>query len=116
MSITRDSQVISLRHEPYGEQHPYEPLPFERSPRDPSAGEEVKLGIVTSLESAAKTVCCQWQIEGSSAIYKKEAVKTESENKGDCWMVKLPAFDGGQKVRYRFFAKNAEETIESPEF
>ena len=116
MSLSTDSQVLTLRHEPYGEQHPYEPLPFERSPRDPSAGEEVKLGILTSRQPAAAQVCCVWKIDGDPATYKKEAQKIASNEESDTWQVQLPAFKSGSKVSYRLYAKNEKDSVESPEF
>ncbi len=107
---------LSLRHQPYGEQHPYEPLPYERFPRDPSAGEPVTLGVETSHIPTADAVWCVWQVEGDPMVNRTEAVNRANGDINDLWQVNLPAFGGGEVVRYRLLSRGAGQQVESEEF
>ena len=110
------SPSLTLHHQPYGEQHPYDPLPCERFPRDPSAGEPVMLGVETGHIPTADTVWCIWQVEGNPMVNRTEAVNHSAGETTDLWQVHLPAFNGGEVVQYRLFARSAETQVESEEF
>jgi alpha-D-xyloside xylohydrolase len=106
--------VASLfHHEPLGEQHPYEPLPWERVPREPSAGQPVTLGVETFLDPPAISVWCAWQVDNRPELRRAEAERQATAN---LWQVRLPAFSGGETVRYHFFARHGSELVESQEF
>jgi alpha-D-xyloside xylohydrolase len=107
---------LTLRHEPYGERHPYDPLPYERFPRDPSAGEPVTLGIETGHVPAADSVWCVWQVEGTPKDNLAEAVDRVVGETADLWQIHLPAFNGGETVHYHIFALGGGVQIESEEF
>jgi alpha-glucosidase (family GH31 glycosyl hydrolase) len=108
--------ILALKHQPYGEHHPYLPLPYERFPRDPSEGELVTLGIETGHNPSAESVWCIWQIDGNSTENRTDAVKISTGETSDLWQVHLPAFNGYEIVHYRLFARNAEQQVESEEF
>jgi alpha-glucosidase (family GH31 glycosyl hydrolase) len=108
--------TIVLRHQPYGEQNPYIPLPYERSPRNPSTGDIVVLNIETDIVPKAISVWCVWQTEGIVSENRVAAVLTTQEETSDHWQVMLPAFRGGETIHYRLFAENGEMKTESEEF
>lgn len=116
MTASSDSLSFILHHQPYGEQHPYEPLPCERSPRDPSAGEPVTLGVETGHNPAADAVWCIWQVEGNPMVNQADAVSRTHGETYDLWQIHLPAFNGGEIVHYRLFSRNAGQQVESEEF
>lgn len=105
-----------IHHQPYGEQHPYDPLPCERMPRDPSAGEPVTLGVETGSIPSADAVWCIWQVEGNSGSNRTEAVKQAVGENADHWQVQLPSFKGGDVVQYRLFAQSGQLQVQSEEF
>ncbi|TRZ53031.1 glycoside hydrolase family 31 protein [bacterium] len=107
---------IALHHQPYGEQHPYDPLPCERFPRDPSAGQPVTLGVETGHIPTADTVWCTWQVEGNPMVNRTDAGNHTAGETTDLWQVHLPAFSGGEVVHYRMFARGGENLVESEEF
>lgn len=107
---------LVLRHQPYGELHPYIPLPYERSPRDPASGEPVTLFIETEHNPSASAVWCEWSEDGKPLVNRMDAVLLSKGEEFDHWQVSLPAFDGGETIRYRFFAKNGNEQTRSEEF
>jgi len=107
---------LILIHQPFGEQHPYIPLPCERQPRDPAAGEPVTLGIQTTGQPQADAVWCAWQVQGSPDVHRVEAQRTGGDETTGQWQAHLPAFQGGETVRYRLHARNAQEEVQSQEF
>ncbi|MDD5371303.1 MAG: glycoside hydrolase family 31 protein [Anaerolineaceae bacterium] len=116
MTPSADPRLPTLHHQPYGEQHPYEPLPCERFPRDPSAGDPVMLGVETGHIPTVDTVWCTWQAEGHPLVHRTEGVKCVDNETADLWRVQLPAFTGGDVIRYRLFARSAERQVESEEY
>lgn len=56
--------MTSVVHTPLGQEHPYETLPEERSPRQPLAGEAFVVGIVTRPPGAAQRVTLHSTIDG----------------------------------------------------
>ena len=116
MKQTPETPTISILHQPYGEFHPYIPLPTERFPRNPATGDTVKLGVETGHNPTADAVWCGWQIEGDGTVNRTEAVKVATNPTADVWEVQLPAFSGGEIIHYRLFACNADQQVESEEF
>ena len=116
MIILSDSLTPTIHHQPYGELHPYNPLPCERFPRDPSAGEAVTLGVETGRIPSADAVWCIWQVDGNSGSNRAEAVKQAVGETADHWHVQLPAFNGGEEVHYHLFARSGHQQVESEEF
>ena len=104
---------LVLRHEPYGELHPYIPLPYERQPRDPANGQPVTLNVETEHNPSAKTVWCVWKIDQEPTEHRENARQISTNEEFDHWQIQLPAFEGGRKVNYRLFAENEDEEIES---
>ncbi|GAP12855.1 alpha-glucosidase, family 31 of glycosyl hydrolases [Longilinea arvoryzae] len=116
MSATPESPRLTLRHEPYGEQHPYEPLPYERSPRDPWVGQPITLGVETGQNPAANAVWCVWQDAGGSTAQRVEGTRVQVGENADHWQIDLPAFSRREHVRYRLYAGSGAEQVESQEF
>ncbi len=116
MIAASPSQSLNLRHQPYGERHPYIPLPFERSPRDPVAGEPVLLNIETGLTPPAKEVWCAWWVDGNPVENRLQASRRTGSETADQWQVVLPAFTGYEVVHYRLFARSDGQQVESEEF
>ena len=110
------SRFLTLRHQPYGEQHPYDPQPYERFPRDPSSGEPVTLGVETNHFPKAEKVWCVWQVDGNPMVNQTDAANHTIGETTDLWQVHLPAFNGGEVVRYRLIGQNEKQQIESEEF
>lgn len=116
MIAVPESSRLTLRHEPYGEQHPYEPLPYERAPRDPYIGQPVILGVETGHDPAADAVWCIWQEAGGSPAQRVEGIRVQIGENADYWQVALPALPRCEKVTYRLFASNGVEQVASQEF
>ncbi|MEZ4517360.1 MAG: hypothetical protein R3C44_11195 [Chloroflexota bacterium] len=87
-----------IRHEPLGIEHPYDPLPWERFPRYPVADEPVLLGAVT--EGAPDVVWAEVQTDNNASPITVQGVVD-----GERWLVTLPGFAAGQRVRYRLVAR-----------
>ncbi|MBA4384179.1 MAG: hypothetical protein C0410_05535 [Anaerolinea sp.] len=113
-SVTKNA--ILLRHDPYGEMHPYIPLPYERSPRDPFSGTPVALNIETELASAFEFLLCEWNETGSSQLHRVDAVKTSTAETLVHWQAVLPAFKGGEVINYHFCAKSGNQTIKEGDY
>lgn len=116
MNDTSIPRIFSIRHEPLGEQHPYEPLPWERNPHFPAAGDSVVLGVGTDRDHSADCVWCEWLDESIQIRHRAESVKCGSDETYDYWQIILPAFSGGETIRYRIFARSGDEQIQSEEF
>ncbi len=58
------SATLSIRHTPRGVEHPYEPSPIERLPRDPVAGQETILRIESTPPGEAQSLAAVWQVNG----------------------------------------------------
>jgi alpha-glucosidase (family GH31 glycosyl hydrolase) len=116
MTTMPSPSSLTLRHQPYGEQRPYDPLPYERFPRDPSAGEPVTLGIETGRLPAAESVWCIWHEGANPNLHRAEAVDHVVGETSDLWQIQLPAFNGGEVIHYRLFGSSGESQFESEEF
>ncbi len=116
MSAVTGEHSLILRHQPYGERHPYIPLPCEKFPRDPSGGQAVLLNMETGHTPAAEKVWCAWQVEGHPAENVTQASRRSTGESFDQWQVELPAFTGGDVVHYRLFAAGDGQQLESEQF
>lgn len=56
--------MLTLLHNPFGQQHPYEQLPEERFPRQPLADERFTVGIVTRPPGLARQVFIHSELDG----------------------------------------------------
>ncbi len=59
--------MITVIHNPLGQEHPYEQLPEERFPRQPLASENFTVGIVTRPPNAVNAVRVFYEIDGKSS-------------------------------------------------
>lgn len=110
MTISSSQNVVTLRHDPYGELHPYIPLPYERSPRYPSSGTPVELNIETASSSKIDSLWCEWNEKEKSESYHVEAAITSTDEELVHWQAVLPAFKGGEEITYHFYAKYGDQT------
>lgn len=55
---------IEVIHTPHGQEHPYEFLPEERTPREPLAGQSFTVGIVTRPPASVTQVTLHSQLDG----------------------------------------------------
>ncbi len=109
--------MITVIHNPIGQEHPYEQLPEERFPRQPLANERFIVGIVTRPPDAVKQVrvlsrledaipqthdaehIVNWQPElehGVGAEFLERIIRVEQ----DVWQAELIAPDEGQTLYY----------------
>ncbi len=107
---------VTFKHEPYGDQHPYIPLPFERSPRDPASGDPVEVNVLINRESAAQKVWCFYTIDGVETAQRVEAQFVAQHDDQDQWRCTLPSFSGGETIHYRFFADSKGSVFSSDDF
>jgi len=115
----KDSSVkkaFSIRHEPLGEQHPYEPLSWERTPRLPASGDPVILGVGTDRDHTADSVWCEWWDENIQIHHRAESMKRGSDETYDYWQINLPAFTGGETIQYCIYACKGDERVQTKEF
>jgi alpha-glucosidase (family GH31 glycosyl hydrolase) len=125
--------MISVVHNPLGQEHPYEQLPEERFPRQPLADQPFTVGITTRPPGAVQIVTVfsqigdsepvsisaarldQWQPdfeEGVGAEYLERVVHIEQ----DVWQVQLTAPPHGQTLHYWIEAAGDGETATSERF
>jgi alpha-D-xyloside xylohydrolase len=116
MTTLSTQNVVTLRHEPFGELHPYIPLPYERSPRFPSSGTPVELNIETESTSKIDSLWCEWNETGSSESHRMEAALTSIDDNLSHWQAVLPAFKGGEEINYHFFAKCGVQTFKGEDY
>lgn len=110
MNNENSTNSLVIRHDPYGERHPYIPLPYERSPRDPYTGVPTVLNIETDTAAAVGTLWCEWNEAESALIQRIEAIKTSEDEALTHWQVTLPAFKGGEEISYHFYAQSGDLT------
>lgn len=117
--------MMSVIHNPLGQEHPYEQLPEERFPRLPLAGQSFTVGIVTRPVGEIKQVTIQsildgqaqpsivatriedWQPEleeGVGAEYLERIVRIEQ----DVWQAQLTAPRVGKTLTYWIEADGVE--------
>ncbi|KAF0105565.1 MAG: glycosyl hydrolase 31, partial [Chloroflexi bacterium] len=110
------NDTLVLRHQPYGEYHPYIPLPYERTPRDPFSGDPVILNVETESNQTVDSVWCEWNEIGSSEIHHENAVLTSKDETLAHWQVVLSAFKGGEVIIYHFGARTGEQSIQGENY
>jgi len=103
---------IHILHSPYGIEDPYTPQPWERTPREPRAGEDVVVAVVTRPAGAvdAVSVHASYTSEESRVI---PATVVAWEGEGTRWEAHLGAFPAGARVSYRVETRssNAQSAI-----
>lgn len=109
--------MTEVIHVPHGQEHPYQQLPEERSPRQPLAGQPFTVGIVTRPAGAVKQVTVQQAVgdaalaavsamhlvgwlpaleEGVGAEYLERVTKIDQ----DVWQATLTAPNAGETLSY----------------
>lgn len=113
-----ENKTTFLYHRPYGRHHPYEQEPEERFPREPIAGEPVKLGVKTNPGSTTESVWAVWRVAGSTVDHRIPGRLAEKADEYNLWQVELGSFESGSKISYCLFAKgaNLQEQTEWFEF
>lgn len=102
-----DKSNAILCHRPFGRHHPYEQEPEERFPREPIAGEPVKLGVKINAGSAIESVWAVWHIDGSTVDHRVPGKLTQKAAEFDLWHIELAPFESGSRISYSIFAKGA---------
>lgn len=102
-----DKSTPILCHRPFGRHHPYEQEPEERFPREPIAGEPVKLGVKTNPGSAIESVWAVWRIAGSTVDHRVAGKLVQKAAEYDLWHIELAPFESGARISYAIFAKGA---------
>ena len=110
------NDALVIRHQPYGEYHPYIPLPYERTPRDPFSGNPVILNVEAESNQTVDSVWCEWNEIGSSEIHHENAVLTSKDETHTHWQVVLSAFKGGEVIIYHFGARTCEQSIQGKNY
>ncbi|PKM70810.1 MAG: hypothetical protein CVU93_00175, partial [Firmicutes bacterium HGW-Firmicutes-18] len=116
MNTSPTSNTTILRHDPYGELHPYIPLPYERAPRFPSTGTPVFLNVETDSARAIDSLWCEWIDKESSEIHHVDAAFTSQDEVNSYWQALLPAFKGGEEINYHFCAKAGAQIFTGEEY
>ena len=107
---------LDIVHAPFGTDHPYETRFEERRPRDPSGGDMVSIGFLTTPGGAAASVRLDWERNGrpQAPIFAR-AVANGTDD--DRWLSELGVVEGGDEVTYRITATDAASaTATSPEY
>lgn len=109
-----DTSSTFLCHRPFGRHHPYEQEPEERFPREPIAGEPVKLGVKTAPGAAIESVWAVWRIAGSNVDHRVAGKLVQRSDEYTLWQVELTPFESGAQITYSLFAKgpNAQAQTE----
>lgn len=97
------SAPLTIVHRPTGIDHPYEPFFDERRPRDPSVGDMVVLGFLTTPGSIADSVRVDWTRNGvaEAPIFARALSRGDDE---DRWLVELGVVEAGDVVTYQISA------------
>ena len=82
--------MVEVIHTPHGQEHPYQQLPEERSPRQPLAGESFTVGVVTRPAGAVKWV----------AVHQSVANQAETVTEAVHLVGWLPALEEGVGAEY----------------
>jgi len=102
-------------HWPLGEEHPYQQLPIERSPRWPRAGEAVSLGAAFS-NLTDESVWVEWSVGNPPGSHRIKAQKTREWEGCPVWSAALPPFKYGSQVTYRFICQTGHMEYSSEPF
>ena len=94
---------IHILHSPYGIEDPYTPQPWERTPREPRAGEDVSIAVVTRPAGAVDAVSVQVSCTSEEPrVIPATVVAWDGE--GTRWEAHLDAFPAGARVSYQAMA------------
>jgi len=94
---------LQILHNPHGIEDPYTPRPWERTPREPRAGEDVSIAVVTRPASAVDAVSVHVSCtREESRVISAAVVAWEGE--GTRWEAHLGAFPAGARVSYQAVA------------
>lgn len=107
---------LTLLHKPYGIHHPYEVLPYERSPRDPRPGQAVEINVAVASNDTVDQVWLEYSISADVRLVRLEASRVGSCDAGQIWRATLPPVAGGQTVSYRWHATSAQCSASSEEY
>lgn len=100
--------MLEIVHVPLGIEDPYRPLPWERAPREPEAGQQVAVGITTRPPGAAWAVRVSGTADG--ATLPPVAVRMVSTDElGDHWQATIGPFAPGVEVAYRGHAEGTDD-------
>jgi len=110
-----DSISPAIQHDPYGLEHPYSQEPFERFPRHPQAGEAVSLGLVVRPAGSVQEVWATWSQAGKAEQTTHGYLLADQED-FSTWRVDLPSFSGRDQVRYRLYAIQSGQPVQTDEF
>jgi len=103
-SASPDLQIL---HVPHGIDDPYTPRPWERTPREPRADEDVVIAAVTRPAGAVDAVSVHVSSPGEEPRV-VPAVVTPWDGEGARWEARLGAFPDGAHVSYQVMALSAE--------
>lgn len=109
--------MIAVIHTPFGQEHPYEQLPEERTPRQPLADETFTVGIVTRPPGAIRRLRVLSSVDGVDQLPVDAALRTNWQQERehgvgaeflerivrieqDVWSASLTAPPHGKTLRY----------------
>jgi len=106
---------LHIFHVPQGIEDPYTQQPWERTPREPRAGEEVAVHVVTQPQGAAAALFVYVSVKGGES-WTVPASPSPSHGEGNRWVASLGAFPGGACVSYEVEAHSTtgERFVEGP--
>ena len=109
------SERLSILHAPFGTDHPYQAGADERIPRDPTGGDMVSVGFLTTPGGAASGVRLFWTRNGrpQTPIHGRP-LSTGRDH--DRWLVELGVLEAGDEVEYWMVAEGAAGPVESPRY
>lgn len=110
------SDDLFLVHQPFGIHHPYEQLPYERSPREPRPGDAVEFTVAVSSNELVEKVWLDYSVAGQPKPVTLPAAPVGSCEAGQLWRAVIPAVAAGQGITYRFQASTAVRTVSSAEY
>jgi len=90
---------LQILHSPHGIEDPYTPRPWERTPREPRAGEDVSLAVVTRPAGAVDAVSVHVSSVGEESRVVPAAI-VPWDGEGMRWEAQLGAFPAGARVSY----------------
>jgi len=105
-----------ILHSPFGFHHPYQQEPYERTPRQPVAGQEVLLNVATTPFDAFYRLYAQWQLNGDHTEFQAEGSIKNQDDGQRFWTIELPPFSYCDRVSYRIFGDHAGQLIQTDSF
>src|SRR5258708_37139526 len=106
---------LHIFHVPQGIEDPYTQQPWERTPREPRAGEEVTVHVVTQPQGAAAALFVHLSVKGGES-WTIPASPSPSHGEGNRWVASLGAFPAGACVSDEVEAHSTmgERFVEGP--